>query len=123
MQKKSVKRVKKAAAVKKKVNKPKPLKPAKLVKPVKPVKPKPTGQLAGEVTHYFSKIQVVVIKVKIPLKVGETIRIEGRGLSFIQKINSLQIESVSVSSAKKGDVIGMKVNKPAKEGDKVFKLK
>lgn len=78
----------------------------------------------GEVTHYFSKIGVVVIKIRQgPLRVGDKIKIEGRGQSFVQAVQSLQIESVDVASAKKGDLVGMKVTQAVKEGDKVFKIK
>lgn len=78
--------------------------------------------LVGEITHYFSKIQVVVVKVtKEPLKVGDQIHIYGKS-DFIQKVASIQIESVDVKSAKKGQLVGLKVNKEASVGDKVFKM-
>jgi len=36
----------------------------------------------GKITHYFDKISVAVIELKAPLKVGDTITIEGHGNSF-----------------------------------------
>jgi len=81
------------------------------------------GILVGEITHFFSKIQVVVIKVKRgDISAGDQIHIKGKQTDFIQKIDSLQIESVDVKKAKKGQLAGLKVKKPAREGDQVFKL-
>jgi hypothetical protein len=37
-------------------------------------------------------------------------------------VESLQIESEDVKVAPKGQLVGLKVIKPAKPGDKVFKL-
>ena len=81
------------------------------------------GILIGEVTHYFSRISVVVVKItKGDLKVGDRVRIEDRGKAFAQKVKSMQIESVDVKSAKRGQLIGMKVEKKTKPGAKVFKI-
>jgi len=75
----------------------------------------------GDITHYFSKIQVVVMKMTHgTFHVGDTIRIKGKKSDFIQKVSSLQIESVDVRSARKGQLVGLKVNRPAREGDKVY---
>ena len=78
----------------------------------------------GEITHYFSRIQVVVLKITGgKLCVGENIRIQGKGTDFAQKVQSLQIESVDVKSANKGQLVGLKVRKKARPGDKVYKIK
>ena len=92
------------------------------VLPVKKAAP-PAGVLTGEVTHYFSKIAVVVVKMtKGSLAVGNCIHIRGKSTNFIQKVDSLQIESQDVKIAPKGQLVGLKVVRPAKPGDKVFKL-
>lgn len=130
----SVKRIfKKPSKSKKKTSRKKSPRPktrpkgAKKVK--KAVKKVPKVQTAsnevpiGEVTHYFSRIQVIVLKMKSgKLMVGDRIHIVGRTTDFVQKVNSLQIESVDVKSAKKGQLVGLKVAKKAKPGDQVFKL-
>lgn len=75
----------------------------------------------GEITHYFSRIQVVVLKMtRGKLTVGDQIHIKGRGADFIQKVQSLQIESVDVKVAQKGELVGLKVGKAVKPGNKVF---
>ncbi len=95
----------------------------KVVKKSKPkVKPKKTNEkLIGEITHYFSKIKVIVIKISAAtLKVGDKIHIKGATSDFTQTIKSMQIESKDVKSARKGQVIGLKVTKQARVGDNVF---
>jgi len=80
-------------------------------------------QLIGDITHFFSRIQVVVVKItKDKLDVGDKIHIKGRSTDFTQKVDSLQIESVDVTVVKKGQLAGLKVKKKAKEGDQVFKI-
>jgi hypothetical protein len=79
--------------------------------------------LVGEVTHYFSKIMVVVVKVTHDqLRVGDKIRIKGHITDFIQKVESLQIESVNVPTAHKGQLVGLKVVKETRVGDHVYHL-
>ena len=56
-----------------------------------------------------------------PIAVGEKVLISGKETRFIQSIQSLQIESVNVERARKGQQVGLKTHTPAKAGDKVFK--
>ena len=118
---KRVKAKKRVVSKKKKVKKS-PVK--KVLKRVSlPAKPALSEERIGAITHYFSRIQVVVVKLTKDLKVGEKIRIKGRSTNFVQRVRSLQIESVDVKAAKKGDLVGLKVDKIAKEGDMVFRAK
>lgn len=126
------KRVKGIKRFKKMKKKPAPARKAPLKKAVakalskKPSQPaarEPKGVLIGEVTHYFSKIMVCVVKVThASFSVGDHIRIQGNGAAFAQKVVSLQIESQDVRVAPKGQLVGLKVAQSAKPGDKVFKL-
>ena len=79
-------------------------------------------QPIGKITHFFSKISVAVIELKEGLKVGDTIEIVTSEGPFQQKVDSMQIEHNSIEEAKPGDDIGMKVDKPVKEGNEVFKV-
>lgn len=89
----------------------------------KPQPSEPAGVLVGVVTHYFSKIMVVVVKMtQGTLTVGNRVRIKGRTNDFTQKVSSLQIESRDVKIAPKGQLVGLKVVRPVKPGDRVFKL-
>lgn len=56
------------------------------------------------------------------LAVGDKVRIHGKSTDFIQTVRSMQIESVDVRSARRGQLIGLKVERGAKVGDKLYKL-
>jgi len=76
----------------------------------------------GKVTHYFGHIQVAAIELTEPLSIGDTIRIAGHTSNREQKIDSMQVEHQSVSEAKAGDSIGIKVPERVRPHDKVFKI-
>lgn len=81
------------------------------------------GKLIGRITHYFSNIEVAVIDLTSPLKVGDKIRvIGGQETDFEQEVDSMQIEHEQVKSAKKGDSVGTKINEKVHEGYKVYKV-
>lgn len=76
----------------------------------------------GQVTHYFSNIEVAVINLSAPLKAGDKIRITGgEATDFEQKVESMQVDHKPVKSAKKGDSVGMKVAEQVRDGYKVYK--
>jgi len=77
----------------------------------------------GKVTHFYDKIGVAIIALEKPLKVGDKIKFaKGSEDLFEQVVESMQIEHENVEKAKKGDVIGLKVDKEVKENTEVFKL-
>lgn len=80
------------------------------------------GKLIGEITHYFGKIGVAVVKLEDVLKVGDTIKITDGGTEFTQTIESMQIEHQQVQEAKAGESVGLKVGQKVREGYKVYKL-
>ena len=78
----------------------------------------------GEVTHYFSKIMVGVVKVMHqPLRIGDRVRFKGASTDFEQTVKSLQVESRDVQAGKPGQLVGLKVNAVTKPGDKVYRIK
>jgi putative protease len=76
----------------------------------------------GEVTHYYDKIGVAIVKLSGRLKVGDTISIEGKTTNFQQKVQSIQIEHINVEQAGEGELIGLKVDQRVREGDKIYKV-
>ena len=78
----------------------------------------------GEVTHYYDKIQVAVVKLTSgDLKVGDKVRLtDTAGEEFEQEIKSMQIENAKIEIAKKGDEFGLKVDTPAKAKSDVVKV-
>jgi putative protease len=75
----------------------------------------------GLITHYFPHVQAAVIKLKTPLAIGDTIRIKGHTTDFTQTINSMQIDHVPITKAKKGDEIGLLVESRVRQHDRVVK--
>ncbi|RJQ14524.1 translation elongation factor-like protein [Candidatus Parcubacteria bacterium] len=76
----------------------------------------------GEITHYYSNLGVGIIKLKAVLKVGDKIKLVGATSNFEQEVESIQIEHKQVQTAKKGDVVGIKVKDKVREGDLVYKV-
>ncbi len=68
------------------------------------------------VTHYYGKIGVAIIELSGTLKVGDQIKIEDKGKEFEQAVGSMQVEHQSVEKAKKGEVVGLKVDQEVSEG-------
>jgi len=77
----------------------------------------------GEVFHYFAKIGVAAIVLTDgDLKVGDTIQIQGPTTDFAQTVDSMQIENEPVTSATKGQSVGLKVREKAREKDLVYRV-
>lgn len=75
----------------------------------------------GVVTNYFDHVQAAAIRLSKPLKIGDKIQIKGGDVDFEQVIKSMQINHKSVTSAKKGDEVGIIVSQKIRKGYKVFK--
>jgi len=77
----------------------------------------------GFVSNYFSKISVAAIEITGgTLSVGDNIHFLGHTTEFETTVHSMQIEHKSVTNAKKGDAVGIKVPEKVREGDKVYKI-
>ncbi len=79
-------------------------------------------QAIGQVTHYYSKIGVAVLKLDSPLTVGDTLAIVGSTTDLEQVVKSMQVEHKSIDQAEAGDLVGLKVKDKVREGDAVYKL-
>jgi len=77
----------------------------------------------GIVEHFFTNVSVAAIRITDgELKVGDTIHIVGAHTDFTQKIDSMQIDRVSIESVKAGDDVGIKVIDRVREHDVVYKV-
>ena len=76
----------------------------------------------GKVIHYYTSLNVAIIKLKDALATGNEIHIKGHTSDFTQKIESMQIEHKGIERAKKGQTIGLKVKEHAREHDIVYKI-
>ena len=77
----------------------------------------------GVVTHYYDKIEVAVIKLLAPLKVGDTVKFSGYDQEFNQQVTSMQLEHAAVEKGKKGQEIAIKVDKKVKDKDRLYLVK
>lgn len=84
-----------------------------------------SDQKLGQVTHYYDKIGVAVIKLtKGDLKIGDSLKlIDKNGQEFTQEVSSMQIEHAGIDIAKSGDEFGLKVDQPPKDKSSVVKIK
>ena len=76
----------------------------------------------GDVSHYFTRIEVAVVELVDELKVGDSIRIKGATTDFTQEVGSIMIHHNQVESAGAGDSIGLLVDFRVRQGDEVFKI-
>jgi hypothetical protein len=81
------------------------------------------GKFIGKITHYFSNIEVAVIELVSPLKMGDSIRVVGgQETDFEQKVGSMQIDHKEVKVGKKGDSVGLKIDEKVHEGYNAYKV-
>lgn len=113
MQKKKIKKIRKKAE------------PSRVVKKAAPPKKVliPLGKPMGEVTHYYRKIKVAILKFKKPVKLGAKIRIKGVTSNFEETIKSMQFNHQAVKVAKPKQQVGIKTSKRAREGDQIYIVK
>ena len=73
----------------------------------------------GKVTHYYGNIGVAIIELSGKLSVGDKVKFSHGDKEFEQTIDSMQMEHKDIDSAKKGDVVGIKVGEKVGEGAEV----
>ena len=79
-------------------------------------------QKIGFVSSYFRKISVAAVEITDgTVSVGDALHFLGHTTDFESTVHSMQIEHKSVTEAKKGDSIGIKVPEKVRKGDKVYK--
>lgn len=92
--------------------------------PVTPAALPPPGERIGVVTHYFSHLNVAVVKLEAAtLRVGDTIHVRGHTTDFKQRVDSLQVNHASVPEVGPNDDFGLKVREHAREHDVVYRVK
>ena len=77
----------------------------------------------GSVIRFFEKNPIAAVKLEFgDLAVGETIRIKGSESDFVQKVEVMEFDHQPVQKATRGQFTGIKLSKPAKPFDLVFKV-
>jgi hypothetical protein len=105
--------VKKKVSLKKKTAK-RPLKKKSAAKAQKPI---------GTVTHFYNQISVAIVRFKEPILVGTILHFKGATTDFKHPVTSMQFNHQPILKAPKGKLIGLKVKKRVREGDKVHRAK
>jgi putative protease len=82
--------------------------------------PEKDENLVGEVTHYYSKIGVAIVKFLKTVPVGAKVRFKGATTDFEETVSSMQFDHKEITEAKVGQEVGVKVSQKVREGDKVF---
>ncbi len=84
---------------------------------------KKEGKKIGKVVHSFNDIGVAILKLSGSLAVGEKIRVVGgEDTDFTEQVKSMEFNHKKIKRAKKGQEVGVKVSKRAREGYIVYKL-
>jgi len=80
-------------------------------------------QEIGYVSNYYKNISVAAIELTNgSVSVGDTLHFLGNTTDFELTVDSMQIEHESVTEAKKGDGIGLKIPAKVRRKDKVYKI-
>ena len=74
----------------------------------------------GKVTHYYGNIGVAIVELSGKLSVGDKVKFSHGDKEIEQTVESMQIEHKEIDSAKKGDVVGVKVDEKIGDGMEVF---
>lgn len=81
-----------------------------------------SGDLIGEVTHFYNRIGVAVVDLTGSIEVGDQVHFFGRSTDFRQQVQSMQIEHEPISEAGRGQEVAIKVERRVRNHDKIYKL-
>ncbi|MGC9968290.1 MAG: translation elongation factor-like protein [Minisyncoccia bacterium] len=74
----------------------------------------------GEVTHFYNKIGVAIVKFNKAVPVGTKLAFKGATTDFEETVDSMQYDHKPIDSAPKGEQVGIKVKESVREGDLVY---
>jgi hypothetical protein len=93
--------------------------------PSPPPQPAPPEDRIGFVTHYYSHLSVVALRLKpgTTLRIGDMIHIRGHTTDFSQRVESLEVNHAPATEVGPNDDFGLKVVEHAREHDVVYKVR
>lgn len=78
----------------------------------------------GTITHVWRKAGAAQVSLDgATLRVGDVVRIRGRGHDFVQEVLSLEVDRVACEAATPGEPAAIAVMQPVRERDEVFMLR
>jgi translation elongation factor EF-1alpha len=80
-------------------------------------------QEIGYVSNFYKNISVAAVEITAgSIAVNDTLHIKGHSTDLELTVDSIQIEHESVTEAKQGDGIGLKVPERVRRKDRVYKI-
>ncbi|MGH8119039.1 MAG: translation elongation factor-like protein [Gammaproteobacteria bacterium] len=77
----------------------------------------------GYVSNYFKNISVAAVEITNgSVLIGDKLHFRGHTTDFEIAVDSMQVDQKSITEAKKGDSIGLKVSAKVRKHDKVYKV-
>ena len=77
----------------------------------------------GSVIKFFDKNSIAAIKLDFgELSVGDIVRVKGNDTDFTQKVECMEFDHKPVEKAVRGQFTGIKLTRPAKPFDLVYKV-
>ncbi|HLE46696.1 MAG TPA: hypothetical protein VI818_00230 [Candidatus Thermoplasmatota archaeon] len=75
----------------------------------------------GVVEHYFPRRKAALVRIEERgLHLGDVIHIVGHGCDLVERVLAMEIDHEPVQDAHGGQLVGVEVNWPAREGAAVF---
>ena len=94
---------------------------AKTKKAAKPKRIPKAPKPIGKVTHYYNHIKVALVKFNTKVKAGTELWFRGATTDFKDAPKSMQFDHKPIAFAPAKKLIGIKVKKRVREGDRVYK--
>jgi hypothetical protein len=76
----------------------------------------------GRITHYYSHLNVAVMRLNGSLKLGDKIHVLGHTSDFMQRVASMEVNHHTVEWVKTDDDVAIKVIEPVHEHDAVYRV-
>jgi hypothetical protein len=73
-------------------------------------------RILGKVVHYYGKLGVAIVKLGGAINVGDVVCFRRGDRAFLQAVVSMQVDHLPVSKAKKGEIIGIRVQEKVPVG-------
>lgn len=74
----------------------------------------------GQVTHYFDRISVAVIRLYDRLALGDWVHFYGNRTNFVQQVESMQVNHQPISEAYANEEVAVLVSGEVRKGDMVY---
>ena len=76
----------------------------------------------GQITHFYDRISVAVLRLTDRLQIGDRVRIRGHTTDFVQDVASIEIEHQKQDSVGPQDEAALKVIESVRKGDSLYKI-